>query len=191
MLKKISILSFVMFILMGAGNASAALRNGLYMGLSAGGSMMRAKIKGEMERDTAFVATLALGGRFRSVRIAGEIMMNTKADYENVSYEANGYSLQAYYDVPLRSIVRPFFNVGLGMYSSKIKGKPDIDDDKDNKIMWNVGGGLSFAVSRATSLDLGYRYVRFGKENYLDGNKKKVEIENESHQVYVGWRYVF
>ena len=194
MLKKIIPVVFVACVLCFTEPASAALRNGLYMGLTAGGSIMRSKINNKMEHDTTFVSTLALGGRFGSVRLAGEIMMNTKADYDKadgkLSYEANAISFQGYYDVPLRSMIRPFFNVGIGCYGSDIKGEPDVSDS-DKKMMWNVGAGLTFSVSRATSLDLGYRYVRFGKEKYKDGNGNAVPIETEAHQIYAGYRYVF
>ena len=174
--------------------AEAALKSGMYMGITAGGSMMRSKIKKKMYRDTTFVSTLALGGRFGALRLAGELMMNTKADYDapsgKVSYEANSLSFQGYYDVPLRSMFRPFFNLGIGCYGSDIKGEPDVSQSS-NKAAWNVGGGFTLAISPATSLDLGYRYIRFGKEEYKDGNKNKVSIETEAHQVYAGYRYVF
>ena len=179
---------------MNAFSAEAALRSGMYVGLTAGGSMMRSKINKKMQHDTTFVSTLALGGRFGSVRLAGEIMLNTKADYDKkdgkLSYEANGAFFQGYYDVPLRSMIRPFFNIGIGYYGSDIKGQPDVSKS-NNKMAWNVGGGLTLAVSRSTSLDLGYRYVRFGKEKYKDGNGNMIPIETEAHQVYAGYRYVF
>ena len=147
--------------------AQAALRSGMYVGLTTGGSMMRSKIDKKMKHKTAFASTLALGGRFGSVRLATEILMNTKVKYkganEKISYESNGISLQYYHDIPLRSMIRPFFNLGIGYYGSDIKGEPDVNDS-ENKMMWNVGAGFTLAVSRATSLDLGYRYVRFAKE---------------------------
>ncbi|MBO7483966.1 MAG: outer membrane beta-barrel protein [Alphaproteobacteria bacterium] len=172
----------------------AALRSGPYIGLSGGASIMRSKINQKMHHDTVFVSTLALGVRAGSIRLAGEMILNTKADYQKkdgkLSYEANALSLQGYYDVPVRSMIRPFFNVGVGMYGSTIKGEPDVDDSND-KMMWNVGAGFTFAVSRATSLDLGYRYLRFSKEKYKDGNKKQIPIETENHHIYAGWRYTF
>ena len=193
MIKKI--VSVILLVaLMNAFPATAALRNGIYVGLTGGASIMRSKINKKMQHDTTFVSTLALGGRFGAVRVAGEFMMNTKADYEGnnekISYEANGVSLQTYFDVPLRSMIRPFFNFGIGMYGSDIKGDPDVSESND-KMMWNVGAGFSLAVSRATSLDLGYRYVRFSKEKYKDGNGKNIPIESEAHQIYGGYRYVF
>ncbi len=193
MFKKI----FSMVLILGmvsAFPAEAALRSGMYVGLTAGASIMRSKVDKKMNHDTSFVSTLALGGRFGSFRTAVEFMMNTKADYKKtdgkISYEANGISLQTYYDIPLRSMIRPFFNLGIGMYGSDIKGDPDISD-KNNKMMWNVGGGFTLAVSRRTSLDLGYRYVRFAKEKYKNGNKENISIETEAHQVYAGYRFVF
>ncbi len=196
MFKKIFSLALICGLI-GSLPAEAALRNGLYLGLTAGGSIMRSKVNEKMLHDTSFVSTLALGGRFGAVRLAGEIMMNTKADYKrpdkkdgNISYEANGISFQGYYDVPVRSMFRPFFNAGIGTYSSDIKGEPDVNAS-NNEMMWNVGAGFTLAISRAPSLDLGYRYVRFGKEKYLDGNKDDVSIETEAHQIYAGYRYVF
>ena len=180
--------------LMSSFSAEAALRSGMYVGITAGGSMMRSKIKKKMYHDTTFVSTLALGGRFGAVRLAGEFMMNTKADYDKpdgkISYEANALMLEGYYDVPIRSMLRPFFNIGIGYYGADIKGEPDVKQST-NKMAWNVGGGFTLAISRATSLDLGYRYIRFGKEKYKDGNKHEVPIETEAHQVYAGYRYVF
>ena len=156
MIKKIFSVALLV-ALMNAFPAAAALRNGIYVGLTGGASIMRSKINKKMQHDTTFVSTLALGGRFGAVRVAGEFMMNTKADYEGnsekISYEANGVSLQTYFDVPLRSMIRPFFNFGIGMYGSDIKGDPDVSES-NNKMMWNVGAGFSLAVSRATSLDL-------------------------------------
>ena len=194
MFKKMIAFMFVAGTLFGTVPVEAALRSGPYIGLTAGASVMRSKINKKMEHDTSFVSTLALGGRFGSMRLAGEFMMNTKVDYrgnnENIRYEANGFSLQTYYDVPLRSMIRPFFNVGVGMYGSDIKGEPNVSESND-KMMWNVGGGFTLAVSRATSLDIGYRYVRFGKEQYKDGNGNMIPIETEAHQIYAGYRYVF
>ena len=194
MLRKFFLIVFVLTGLLWNLPASAALRSGMYLGLTAGGSIMRSKINSKMKNDTTFVSTLAFGVRASSVRLAGEIMMNTKADYDKpdgkISYEANALSLQGYYDVPVRSMIRPFFNAGIGYYGSKIKGEPDVSESS-NKMMWNVGGGFTLAVSRATSLDLGYRYVRFAKEKYKDGNGNMIPIESEAHQIYAGYRYVF
>ena len=174
--------------------ASAALHSGIYVGLTGGASIMRSKINKKMEKDTTFVSTLALGGRVGSMRGALEIMMNTKADYkganEKISYHASALSTQIYYDVPVRSMFRPFFNVGIGLYGSEIKGEPDVST-RNNKFMWNVGTGVSLAISRSTNVDLGYRYVRFAKETYKDGNGNNIPIETEVHQIYAGYRYVF
>jgi len=195
MFKKIFLMALVLGS-MGALPAEAALRNGLYMGLTAGGSIMRSKVNKKMLHDTTFVSTLALGGRFGAVRLAGEIMMNTKADYDKpdgkVSYEANGVSFQGYYDVPLRSMFRPFFNAGIGYYGSDIKGDPDVSE-KTNKMMWNVGGGFTLAVSRATSLDLGYRYTDLGTarvkgDDQYDGKDKQ---DVRSNDIKLSARYYF
>ena len=194
MIRKIFILTVMIFGVLNFKPAMAALRSGPYIGLAGGASIMRSKINKKIEHDTVFVSTLALGVRVGSARLAGEMILNTKADYHKndgkLSYEANAFSLQGYYDVPVRSMIRPFFNAGIGMYGSDIKGEPDINDS-NNKMMWNVGAGFTLAVSRATNLDLGYRYLRFAKENYKDGNKKKVPIETENHHIYAGWRYTF
>ncbi|MBR6231792.1 MAG: porin family protein [Alphaproteobacteria bacterium] len=194
MRRKNLILSLLAASLLWSFPVSAALHSGIYVGLMAGGSLMRSKINKKMEKDGSFVSTLALGGRVGSVRGALELMMNTKVNYkganEKISYNANGLSAQFYYDVPVRSMFRPFFNAGIGMYGSEIKGDPDVND-KNNKFMWNVGTGVSLAISRSTNVDLGYRYVRFAKENYTDGNKNEIPIETEVHQVYLGYRYVF
>ena len=194
MFKKIFFVVLMLNLLSVSSANAAALRSGLYVGMTGGASMMRAKIKEKMEHGTSFVSTLALGGRFGSVRGALEFMMNTKVDYkgnnEKISYEANSLSFQTYYDVPVRSMFRPFFNLGIGVAGTDIKGEPDINESS-SKFAWNVGAGFTLAVSRATSLDLGYRYIRFAKDEYKDGNGNKIPFEAEAHQVYAGYRYVF
>jgi opacity protein-like surface antigen len=56
---------------------------------------------------------------------------------------------------------------------------------------WNVGGGLTFALNRRMSLDLGYRYTDMGEKNFKDSEDLDVSFEGVQHLIYLGWRYVF
>ena len=185
---------FSLALLTSISGHAAVGKSGVYVGMSAGGAYARSKTKmrndSKMENHAAFVASLALGLRFRYVRAALEATMNTKAEYKTYTYENNSASLQFYYDVPFRSRVRPFFNVGAGISENKMTTEPNVDA-KANKAFWNLGGGFSFAISPSTNVDLGYRYSRIPKLGFSDANGQKISVENEIHAGYLGVRYVF
>ena len=168
-----------------------SLRSGVYIGMSAGGTYSRSKMNEKVkDNDTIFVSSLALGVRIRDIRLAAEATLNTKAEYEKFTYENNSVSAHSYYDIPVAAVIRPYFNFGGGIAESEITAEPNVSK-KQKKPFWDVGGGFSVAITRATNVDLGYRYSRFSKESFNDTNGVKVNVENENHSVYLGVRHVF
>lgn len=173
--------------------------SGIYAGVLAGGTMTEGKsgprspvFKNEStsDKDAGLSAGLSLGFKMGNLRLAGEFAINTKADLSDYQFENMMYSAQLYYELPVSRRVMPFFNVGIGHYSGTIKADPGISSDISG-MAWNVGGGLTFALNRRVSLDLGYRYTDMGEKNFKDSEDLDVSFEGVQHLIYLGWRYVF
>lgn len=173
--------------------------SGFYVGAMAGMNITEGKsgprspvFKNEptSDKDSGLNADIALGAKFGGLRLAAEFAFNTKADLSDYQFENKMYSAQLYYELPMSRSVMPFVNLGLGHYSGTIKADPGISSDISG-MAWNVGGGLSFALNRRMSLDLGYRYVDLGDKKFKDSEKQNVSFEGIQHMIYLGWRYVF
>ncbi|MBE6446686.1 MAG: porin family protein [Alphaproteobacteria bacterium] len=173
--------------------------SGLYVGVMAGANMIEGKsgprspvFKNEATTadDTGLNAGLALGFKVGDFRLAGEVGINTKADLADYQFESMMYSAQLYYEIPVTRRIMPYFNVGIGHYSGTIKADPGISSDISG-MAWNVGGGLTFALNRRVSLDLGYRYTDMGDKTFKDSEDEDVSFESTQHLIYLGWRYVF
>ncbi|WP_165774415.1 outer membrane protein [Herbaspirillum robiniae] len=71
--------------------------------------------------------------------------------------------------------------------------------NSENSLAWNLGASFNYMLSKSTTLDVGYRYVNFGKFNMLsDGTLTPAFRNSESfggtlvaHQFFTGLRYRF
>lgn len=176
----------VLFMLMMATTvwAKAPLRSGLYVNTKAG--TMRTTIKKDKEKVNDFVMpfSMALGLRLRNIRVEAEYTFTTKAKKDKYEEQTDTLMGQLYYDLPFRSPIRPFFNVGLGRYDVSVKENKNKESVKG--WAYNLGGGITWNVSNATNLDFGYRYLM------IDDIKTKTgTVKLQHHYVYIGWRYVF
>ena len=165
--------------------AAKPLRSGVYVNTKVG--LMRTEMKREGKRkdDVVFPFAMALGLRLRNFRVEAEYAFSTKAETDNYEQQTDTIFGQIYYDVPFKSPILPFFNVGGGRHSTKIKEK-DVFKESRHGWGWNVGGGVTWNVSNAVNIDLGYRYLDIGDLKTRTGT-----IKTKHHFVYVGWRYVF
>ena len=173
---------------------AAPLRSGLYLGFKGGGAYANPKIPWaddttttkEDNKDIAFMFGISGGLRIRHFRVEVEyisMLKNTAAGgYEQ---ELDTFMVQNYFDFPFKSPLRPYLNLGLGVYEAEFKRKNEWSD-KAHAFTWCGGGGLTLAVSTATNIDIGYRYMDIGKFKTRDGS-----VEQDNHQFYVGWRHVF
>ena len=188
-MKKIALL---LMILLTAGTAFAAkpMRSGLYIGTKVGAMRTIMKDAGEKKDDIVFPFALALGLRIRHFRIEAEYVFSTKAKHDNYEQETEMVSGQLYWDIPFKAPIRPFANVGVGRHNTKAKERKSENrnayNEKYHGWAWNVGGGLTWAVSNAVNIDLGYRYFDIGSLRTQNGT-----IKTQHHFVYISWRYVF
>ena len=165
--------------------AAKPLRSGLYINTKVG--LMRAEMKreGKRKEDVVFPFAFALGLRLRNFRIEAEYAFATKAKSDKYEQQTDTIFGQLYYDIPFKSPIRPYFNVGGGRHNSTVKEK-DVFKENCHGWAWNIGGGVTWNISNAVNLDLGYRYLDIG-----DFKTQKGTVKTAHHFVYIGWRYVF
>ena len=89
--------------------------------------------------------------------------------------QINTLLFNVFYDFPTDSPFTPFVGAGVGV--AHIKGKFSSNDydsithksyshtesHKKTNFAWQIGAGISYAVSGTVNLDLAYRYTHFGK----------------------------
>ena len=179
------ILFIVLLLCAGETFAASALRNGLYLNAKAGVSRTQLKGKEISVKKKGFPFALALGARVYHFRLEAEYSFMPKVKGTDFEMQSEVAMAQAYYDVPLKARIRPFLNIGLGRYATKFK-QPDVSTKTQHGVAYNFGGGLTFSISKASNLDIGYRYLRL-----KDVKAKDEKLKPESHMIYIGWRYVF
>ena len=171
--------------------AAKPLRSGLYIGAKTGAMRVNMKREGEKEDDIVFPFALSLGMRIRHFRLEAEYSFGTKAKFENgYEQETEVVSGQLYYDIPFKSAIRPFVNFGIGRHSTRIKEIKTLTRNGFKETRkgwkWDVGAGVTWNISNAVNIDLGYRYLNIGNLKTQNGTMK-----TQHHFVYIGWRYVF
>lgn len=185
----------ILGLMMLAGQASAALKNGPYMALRAGSTHLTTKADKMKESDTVFAGITALGIRLKSVRFEAEWTSNTRAHIKDTTtssstkYSTQRYMFQTYYDLPFRSVIRPYLNAGIGATYADLayKTRRTEETDSDTTFTWNVGAGLGLNITKRISFDLGYRYIDSGKPQFFDGESIKLR----AHEGYAGARFNF
>ena len=165
--------------------ATPPLRSGLYINTKAGAMRTIMKKDGKKADDVVIPFAVALGLRLRSVRVELEYMFSTKAKKDNYEQQTETAMAQLYYDIPFKSPIRPFLNVGGGRYESKIKEK-DVFKSKRSGWAYNLGGGITWNVTNAVNIDIGYRYLMIDDFKTNTGT-----VKLQHHMAYIGWRYVF
>jgi len=170
--------------------AAKPLRSGLYVGAKTGAMRVGMKRDTEKKDDVVFPFALSLGLRIRQFRVEAEYSFATKAKNGHYSQETDTAMAQMYYDVPFKSTIRPFANFGIGRHRTSIKEEKTLTNngfkEKRKGWMWNAGAGVTWNITNAVNVDLGYRYLDIGKLKTQNGT-----IKTQHHFVYIGWRYVF
>ena len=166
--------------------------------------------------------------KFGKIRTELELGWNSKAGDDNLydiviikSYPGEHYQVNTsvwtgmfnvYYDFDTGTKLMPYINAGVGYAHLKMKahtwgncgtGPYELRFKEDaNNFAWNIGLGVSYALTDNLSVDLGYRYTDFGniKSNpviagetigmvgpfIVDGDMKFY-----MHEVNLGLRYAF
>ena len=133
--------------------------------------------------DDVFAGSLAFGMKKNNLRgeLEGSVYQNSKKTIKfstasgykfnpfTAEVQINTLLFNVFYDFPTDSPFSPFVGAGIGI--SHIKGKyKTVDTDgshseshKKTNLSWQIGAGISYALSGTVNLDLAYRYTYFGK----------------------------
>lgn len=106
----------------------------------------------------------------------------------------------AYLDLHNSTAFTPYIGAGVGMgfisnklsvdYKDDINGLDNYNDSKNKMntvFAWNVGAGVSYAMTENVSADLAYRFVGLGENNIADGFK----THPYANEVSLGMRFTF
>ncbi len=162
--------------------------------------------------DTVWGGSLAYGIKYGSLR--GELEANLHQDlnrtYESHTIDEDSYSakatlknkslmLNAYYDIETGTKFTPFIGGGVGYSRLKVEADAINYSKSFNQFAWQIGAGVSYAVTDKANIDFGYRYVDYGKIT-LGHNKikedmwfgtEKDSLDMYSNEFYLGVRYNF
>ncbi len=163
-----------------------------------------------------FGGSFAYGVKHGAIRSEIELKMQENVDNSDVLFESlmntsfknKSIFLNAYYDFHNSSKFTPYIGAGIG-YTRMETSFGIVNEDtaslykkKKNNLSWNAGFGVSYAVSDTSSVDLGYRYIRFGtnKINYLDIDSDPdyptseigiIKAKSTANEIYLGYRFAF
>lgn len=196
--KKILSMALAAFAFTGVSNAYADC-DGIYLGLR--GGIYRPKLEETKRSSRSFkygssnwAFSGAIGYRYEYFRAEIEAILRedaSKSDYSNAnrlkeSIEANSYMFNLYWDLSPYTMVTPYLMGGVGFSKTELSTAsaimPTVSFKKNSAFTWSLGAGISAKVTSRFNVDLGYRYFDMDKLNYA---------RVESHEAYLGLRYVF
>lgn len=115
---------------------------------------------------------------------------------EKASLESKAIMLNAYYDFKTPTNFVPYVGAGIGLGHLKGKvswtnaGKTGGGKLSDESFAWQIGAGLAYRFSCCLSLDLGYRFMDYGRiHKKLGGDKVKASLK--ANEFSLGLRYYF
>lgn len=124
----------------------------------------------------------------------------------NAATETSVYSamVNLYYDIDTGTKFTPYVGAGLGY--ARVESKISLqqqgvsEKSKDNNLAWQIGAGVSYAMTDNISFDAGYRYTDYGnvKDSYkmdIPPFKGSFDASSKSsitsHEFLLGARYAF
>ncbi len=167
--------------------------------------------------DDVFGASLAYGIRQGNFRAEIELKMQEDAEKDSLmlgslmrsKVKNKSAFLNGYYDFRSASKFTPYVGVGIGL--SRLEASAGISDgegigamikEKETKFSWQIGAGVSYAVSQKMAVDLGYRYVDYGEikgsfpfsetdGSYVADEIDTLKVDSAANEIYIGLRYAF
>ncbi len=163
----------------------------------------------KFEVDTGYTVSGAIGNKFKSGRIEGEVayqsseidQFTASAGGASVSIDTSGdvsvlsFLVNGYYDFILDSKVSPYIGGGIGFAQistnditlTALGQSVSLPDQDDTVFAWQIGAGIGYALNDKLALDLGYRFFTSSDAEFDGGSK----IEFASHNFTAGLRYSF
>ncbi len=156
-----------------------------------------------LESDPGFALGAAVGYDFgNNLRIEGEISYQQN-DFDKASAlgididfsgesSALGFGVNGYYDFTNKSAFTPYITAGIGMAEVKFDDMTIPGDDTfsasddDTVFAYQLGVGVSYAVTEMVNIDVAYRYRGFDDLEF-----DTTTAEYDSHNIYAGVRVTF
>jgi opacity protein-like surface antigen len=140
---------------------------------------------GEVEFDTGFGITGAVGYSMGAIRLEGEVSYreNDVKGVSGVDVSSLGFMANAWYDFDTGSKWVPFVGGGIGV--SQLNLDYTSADDSKTLFAYQLGAGLGYEVTPKVTVNLSYRLFGTGdpKFTFPDGT---VESEYMSHNIMAG-----
>jgi len=155
---------------------------------------------GELSYDAGYGVNAAFGNAYgNGVRSELELAYRTN-DIDEISISGLGSGsidgevsswglmVNVYYDFDTGSAIKPFVGAGIGFANVDLELEGESDDD--NVFAYQAMAGVGFAVSKAVTLDLQYRFYATDDPSYkFEG--MGVDSEYMTHNVMAGLRFNF
>ena len=160
----------------------------------------------EHNKKGVFGGALAVGVssplEYGSVRMELEYAQNADAKegraYNEITIETKAAFVNAYYDFDLKSSIplTPYIGMGLGWGHLELKYNSEAPSSfKKDGLAFNIGAGVSYAISENIAFDAGYRFVRYApiKKTLVEASdgSLKIRVESRAHEFVAGIRYTF
>ena len=154
--------------------------------------------------DSSYGARLAFGAKIDALRSELELGWNkefsknySEVDEDEVdkwkdTFKTKTLMLNAYYDIFTKAGFTPYVGAGIGL--SRINAKIEDVKASDTSFAWQAGLGVAYNITDNLALDLGYRYMNYGKANGKwsdDEEAGKVKARLKTNEVLFGLRYTF
>ena len=159
--------------------------------------------------DNVWGGNVAYGIKAGPVRTELELNLKQKAKKNfsssqssaKLSVENRFAMVNAYYDIDTGTKFTPYVGAGIGWAHLKAQEK-NIEyataqnkdqtkvGDSRNTFAWQIGAGVSYALTDQFNVDFGYRYIDEGHVSYRD-DRSINKYEAKSHELSLGVRYTF
>lgn len=157
--------------------------------------------KKELKDNSVWGGSVAYGVKAKSLR--AELELNLKDEAKDKYFDSGDgvvkgglenrfVMFNAYYDFDTGTKFTPYVGAGFGWAELKAKMSATRETYSKSKtnFVWQVGAGISYALTDNVRVDLGYRYLDEGHLTYRDNvgfNRWKAQ----SHEASLGVRYMF
>ena len=119
--------------------------------------------------------------------------------------QIHSYMINGYYDFNTDSAFTPYVGGGIGYAKTKLTAASGFAVDRNRRVShtnfaWQLGGGIAYAVNDNVSVDVGYRYIDYGRFNKTTGfasipglvdRYRKTSVDASASEIYAGIRYTF
>ena len=155
--------------------------------------------------DDVWGGSLAYGIKTCAVRTEVEFNLketakkhfSSKDSTASLAVKDRSIMLNAYYDINTGTKFTPYVGAGLGVAMLKASERGTYSDNKSanasdsrNTFAWQIGAGVSYALTDQFNVDFGYRYLDEGHVAYRDVNSLN-KYEAKAHELSLGVRYTF